>query len=182
MNRQEMITLFNSMHPNFFEREYIRALPEGEIFSEMLLPLAEFDGSGYERKADGVSFGFYEGDPDALKRAVAAVDEDWAQYFNDSSRTFCGYVNGKLASFCNIDDMGEHFVGGRTVRVGGPGCVGTLPEYRNMGIGLTMVKIATQIFKDRGYDISYIHFTAVDRWYAKLGYKTVLQWTRNGVI
>lgn len=49
--------LFNGMHPGFFERENIRALPEGEIFSEMILPLGEFDGSKYDRDLDGGVFG-----------------------------------------------------------------------------------------------------------------------------
>lgn len=182
MNKQDWITLFNSMHPGFFEREYIRAQPEDAVFSEMILPLGEFDGSRYEKALDGVSFGFFEGSPDELKRAIAKVEEDWVEFFDENSRVFCGYANGELACFCNIEDMGEHTVGGRTVKVGGPGCVGTLPEYRDRGIGLTMVKLATQIFKDEGCDLSYIHFTYVDRWYAKLGYRTVLKWTRNGFI
>ncbi len=68
------------------------------------------------------------------------------------------------------------------MKVGGPGCVGTLPEYRNKGIGLIMVKHVTQILKEEGYDYSYIHFTGVAPWYEKLGYKTTIRWTKNGVV
>ena len=69
---------------------------------------------------------------------------------------------------------------GRKVRVGGPGCVGTLPAYRRRGIGLKMVEKATQILKERGFDYSYIHYTGVGPWYAKLGYELILQWDKHG--
>ena len=45
-----------------------------------------------------------------------------------------------------------------------------------------MVKHVTQILKEEGYDYSYIHFTGVAPWYEKLGYKTSVQWTKNGVV
>ncbi len=83
----------------------------------------------------------------------------------------CGYFNGKVVSFCLVENMGTHTINEKTIKVGGPGCVGTLPEYRDKGIGLMMVKKATQLLRDEGYDYSYIHFTCVAQWYAKLGYK-----------
>lgn len=61
------------------------------------------------------------------------------------------------------------------------GCVGTLPEYRDRGIGLTMVKHVTGILREEGYDYSYIHYTYLAPWYEKLGYKTVIKWGRNGI-
>ena len=91
----------------------------------------------------------------------------------------CGYINGKIAAFCLVEDMGEHTIDGKAVRIGGPGCVGTLPRYRNRGIGLMMVKMATQILKDEGYAYSYIHYTGVGPWYRKLGYETLLTWTKK---
>lgn len=78
--------------------------------------------------------------------------------------------------------MGEHDVNGRKVKVGGPGCVGTLPEYRNQGIGLIMVERVTQILKEEGFDYSYIHYTGVAPWYGKLGYKTIVRWTGKGIL
>lgn len=183
MNRQESISLFNGIHPNFFDREYIRALPEGEIFDEMILPLADFDADKNAKHADStVSFGFYNGSLDVIKKIVEKVDPDWVQYFDGVERIYCGYVNGEPVSFCCIGDMGTHSVNGRAIKVGGPGCVGTLPEYRCRGIGLTMVSHATRILKEEGYDLGYIHFTHIARWYGKLGYKTVLQWCRDGII
>lgn len=183
MNRQDYIALFNSLHPNFFEQDYIRAIPENVIFDEMVLPLDEFDESAYRKDLGGdVSFGFYDGDNEELRRAVASVDEDWVQYFRAGQRVFCGYIGGKTASFCIVDDLGAHDIGGRTVKVGGPGCVGTLPEYRDRGIGLTMVKLVTKMLKDEGFDLSYIHFTYVAPWYAKLGYKTSIRWNSGGIV
>lgn len=183
MNKQDFILLFDRMHPNFFKSEEIRGLPEDEIFEEMLLPLDEFDINIYDKKfGDNVSFGLFNGGFSELKKAVGRVDGDWVQFFNEDDRIYCGYIDGKVASFCIIDDKGIFGINGRNIRVGASGCVGTLPEYRDKGIGLTMVKNATQILKDEGFDYGYIHFTYVAKWYEKLGYKTVLRWNRNGVI
>ncbi len=68
------------------------------------------------------------------------------------------------------------------MKVGGPGCVGTIPEYRDKGIGLTMVKHVTRILKEEGYDYSYIHYTSEASWYEKLGYKTSIRWNRKGIL
>lgn len=183
MNKQDYIILFNRMHPDFFESEAIRALPEDLVYEEMILRLNEFDPRSYEKKLDGnVSFGFYEGDIEELKKAVEKVDSDWAQYFGNDRGIYCGYIDGKAASFCIIDDIGEYVINGNKLKIGGPGCVGTLPECRHKGIGLTMVNNVTQILKQEGYDISYIHYTGVAQWYAKLGYKTAVKWNRNGIL
>jgi len=94
---------------------------------------------------DGVSFGLYQGDISEIKKAVEKVDTDWVQYFTEQQRIYCGYADGKTVSFCTIADLGVYQVNGREVKVGGPGCVGTIPEYRDKGIGLTMVKNVTRI-------------------------------------
>lgn len=182
MNKQECVQLFNRLHPNFFENEFIASLPEEYIFDEMILPLKEFDESVYDKKfGSDVSFGFYDGDLEELKKEVEKVEKSWTPFFGGDDRIFCGYVNGKVASFCLVSDMGTHNINGREIKMGGPGCVGTLPEYRDRGIGLMTVKRATQILKEEGYDYSYIHYTYVAPWYAKLGYKTVIRWNRNGI-
>lgn len=183
MTKQNYIELFNQLHPNFFENQGIRNMPEEYVLDEMILPLKEFDTHMYDKKLEeNVSFGFYDGDYDELREAVKKVDEPWVQYFTEKQRIYCGYIDGRVASFCIIDDMGQHTIDGCAIKVGGPGCVGTIPEYRDRGIGLTMVKHATIILKEEGYDYSYIHYTAVAPWYAKLGYKTTIQWNKNGVI
>lgn len=182
MDKQECILLFNSLHPNFFESDFICDLPDEYVFDEMILFLDEFDAHIYDKRFDGsVSFGFYEGDIDGLRKKVEKVDKDWVQFFDGSDRMFCGYVKGRVASFCLVDDMGIHKINGHELKIGGPGCVGTLPEYRDKGIGLTMIKNVTQILKEEGYDCSYIHYTYLSRWYERLGYKTLIRWSRNGV-
>lgn len=182
MNKQEFELLFNSIYPDFFEREDIRCLPEDQIYDEMILSLGEFDPCKYNKNlGDNISFGFYEGDIDNLRKEVKKVVPSWVNLFNENDRIYCGYVDGKIASFCLIDDMGTYNINSRTVKVGGPGCVGTLPEYRHKGIGLTMVKYVTQILKEEGYDYSYIHYTGVASWYEKLGYKTSIKWSKNGI-
>lgn len=183
MEKQDAIALFHSIHPNFFEKESVQRLSEAWIFDEMLLRLDNFDTHKYEKTLDrSITFGFFEGDRAELLKIVEQVDSDWVEYFDKKDRVFCGYHNGKVVSFCLVDDMGNHEVNGQILKIGGPGCVGTLPEYRNKGIGLTMVKKATQILKDEGYDYSYIHYTYVAEWYAKLGYETVLKWTKKGIL
>lgn len=183
MNRQEGIILLDSMYPNFFEREHIRTIPDEWICDEMVLALDQFEPHKYDKKLDdNVSFGYYEGDLDELKKAVERVVPYWTQFYNEKRRIYCGCIDGKVASFCLIEDMGVHNINGRNLKIGGPGCVGTLPEYRNMGIGLTMVGQVTQILKEEGFDYSYIHFTGVAPWYEKLGYETSVKWTKNGVI
>ncbi len=183
MNGKEITELFGYMHPGFFEPENCGDIPEGVIFREMILPLHGGFLREYEKllSAD-VSFGFYEGSISAIKDAVAAIDDGWAELYDEESRVYCGFVSGKHVSFCLLDSMGEYRIGGRTIKIGGPGCVGTLPEYRGRGTGLAMVERATKILRDEGYDISYIHYTAVSDWYARLGYRTVLEWDRNGII
>lgn len=173
--------LFLEIHPGFFARDYIRNIPAGEIASEQLLRLQEFAPERYEKHfPDDVTFGYYEGGLEELREIVGKVIPHWPQIFNENSRVYCGYVDGKVVSFCMIEDFGEHEINGVKCRIGGPGCVGTLEEYRDRGIGLTMVKHVTQILREELYDYSYIHYTYEPQWYAKLGYKTVLRWSGRG--
>ena len=58
------------------------------------------------------------------------------------------------------------------IRVGSIGCVGTLPRHRGRKIGLRMVDLATVYLQREGYHKGYISYTAIDHWYAKLGYRT----------
>jgi len=184
MKKQDAIALFHSMHPGFFERDYIRNIAEDSwTFDEMILRLEEFEPNRYEKELDtSITFGFYEGSRAELLKTVEKVDEDWVEFFGEGDRVFCAYHDGKVVSFCIVEDMGTHNINGQTLKIGGPGCVGTLPEYRDRGIGLMMVKKATQILKDEGYDYSYIHYTYVAKWYAKLGYETILQWSKKGIV
>lgn len=182
-DRKDYEALFLEMHPGFFEQENIRAMDEAWICEEMILPLDEFDPGAYGKTfGSDVSFGIFRGGMDELYPCVEKVVPSWVPLYTDRSRVYCGFVDGKIASFCMIENMGEHMLDGRTVKIGGPGCVGTVPEYRKKGIGLMMVKDVTQILKEEGYDLSYIHYTGVAPWYRKLGYRTVLRWNKNGIL
>ena len=77
-----------------------------------------------------------------------------------------------------MDDWGMH----DGLRISGPGCVGTVPAYRKKGIGLEMVRRATIMLKEEGFDLSWIHYTHIGPWYEKLGYRTVLRWNGKGFI
>lgn len=58
----------------------------------------------------------------------------------------------------------------------------TIPTYCRQRIGLKFVKNATIIFKEQGCDLSCIHYTGVRRWYARLGYQTLLKRNAGGII
>lgn len=182
-DRKDYEALFLEMHPGFFEKDYIRSINEKVICEEMILRLDEFDPDSYLKSFDSsISFGFFKGRLNELHAAVEQVVPDWVKIYDERSRVYCGFIHGKIASFCIVEDMGEHLLDGRMLKIGGPGCVGTVPEFRNKGIGLMMVRDVTQILKDEGYDLSYIHYTGVAPWYRKLGYRTVLKWNKHGIL
>ena len=169
--------LFAQLFPGFFEDPGIRALPAGETFVEMILPLRE----GALRPApqpDGITFGIYDGEHAPLLEAVREVEPDWVQYFGNGDRVLCGFDGSRPVSFCLLSDFGRY----GDLHIGGPGCVGTLPAYRGRGIGLSMVAEATALLRAEGFDLSYIHYTHLEHWYAKLGYRTILRWDRQGII
>ena len=183
ITKEQWATLFNEIHPGYFERDYVKRVADDEPASEMFLDLNSFDEHSYAKSfLENITFGYYNGDFKELLTAVEKVMPHWVPLFSEKSRVYCGFVDGKIASFCMIENFGEHTVSGNKLKIGGPGCVGTVPEYRDRGIGLTMVKNVTNIIKDEGYDLSYIHYTYETGWYAKLGYKVVLSWTGKGII
>ena len=171
--------VFRHIQPDFFQKDYIRTLPKEHIFDEQVLPLADYDPTALTIPApDGITYGIFTGDHAVLTKAVRAVDEDWAQWFHPGSRVFAAMDGDRVVSFCLLDDFGEY----EGLKIGAPGCVGTVPAYRKQGIGLRMIQLATAIFKEEGYDLSWIHYTAVGHWYAKLGYQTVVRWNCEGVV
>lgn len=181
--KNEYVELFNKMHPDFFKQEYIRNIPENLVYEEMVLNLQEFNEFQYTKAFDtSVSFGIYTGSHEELLDAVDKVDKSWLALYKEDSEVYVATVDGEIASFCLIEDMKEHVFLGHSIKVGGPGCVGTVPAFRNKGLGLVMISKVTQILKERGYDISYIHYTGVAKWYAKLGYETVIKWNSEGVL
>ncbi len=183
LSAEQWAAIFNEIHPGFFDRDYVKRVADDEPASEMFMGLENMDACNYEKSfPENITFGYYEGDMEELKDAVEKVIPHWIPLFTENSRVYCGYVDGKIASFCMIEDFGEHIIYGRKCRIGGPGCVGTLPEYRDRGIGLSMVRNVTGILKEELYDYSYIHYTYETAWYAKLGYRTVLRWNGKGFV
>ena len=115
------------------------------------------------------------------RNLVFTVDSFKRWYFdNPSGRvlSFNAFDGEKIAAFCLLEDWGVQ----EGLRIGGPGCVGTVPEYRKQGIGLEMVRLATELVQNEGFDISWIHYTHLEKWYSKLGYHTILRWGCKGFI
>lgn len=170
---------FDEMHPGFFGKSYVAAMPEEYVFTELVMDLRkEWPEVPAYRPPEGITFGVFRGDYAQLQAAVGQVDEDWVKYFPEGTRVFCAFDGDAAASFCILSDWGVH--GG--LRIGGPGCVGTVPAYRGKGIGLEMVRLATEFQRGEGFDLSWIHYTHLEKWYSRLGYRTVLKWNRNGFI
>ncbi len=168
---------FTVMHPGFFEQQQIRDMPAGHVCSELVLDLKTYEPLPPVRVPEGIRFGLWEGDPGPLYEAVGSVVESWVPIYKTIGDPFlCAFENGQPVSFCILENMKSY----RGLRIGGPGCVGTVPAARGKAIGLRMVQLATEHFQREGYDYSYIHYTGVDHWYAKLGYQTVLRWTKDG--
>lgn len=171
--------LFYSLYPNFFQEKSIRALPRDWVFTELVMALhQDFPNVTSSGCLSGISFGEYHGELAALQNAVRLVDEDWVQYFKEGDRFYCAFDGERIVAFCSLADMGR-FQG---LHVGGPGCVGTIPEFRRQGIGLEMVRQATETLRQDGFDLSWIHYTHLAHWYMKLGYQQVLRWNSGGIL
>ena len=171
--------IFNKLNPGFFDREYLKNMKEDWIFAELVMDLKkEYPMQEPVPCPESIAFRYFEGNIDVLRKAVSEVNRDWVQYFNEGGRYFCAYARDEIAAFCFLGEMGRV----EDLRVGGPGCVGTVPKFRKQGIGLRMVQIGTEILKRDGFDLSWIHFTHLEKWYMKLGYEPVLHWNCKGFI
>lgn len=171
--------LFNSLHPGFFREESIRAMPEDWVFTELVMDLrGDMPNVMPPHIPNGITFGEYHGELAPLRKAVRRVDEDWVQYFKEGDRFYCAFDGEMIVAFCSLADMGRF----GELHIGGPGCVGTIPEFRRKGIGLEMVRLATETLRRDGFDLSWIHYTHLADWYMKLGYQSVLRWNSGGIL
>ena len=170
--------LFQALYPNFLEQESIRSLPPDWVYDEQVLDLRTWSPGPDLPCPEQISFGIWQGDLETIHRSVSQVIPEWVPLYKPSGRVFCATDRGEIASFCLLEEMGEY----RGLRVAGPGCVGTVPAYRKMGIGLRMIQLATDILRREGFDLSYIHYTGVPNWYARLGYQTSVRWNSRGII
>ena len=174
MNWQQ---LFEEIHPGFFRDKGIAGMPEDRVFSELIMDLREETPLEVPFTCpEGMTFSEYHGENGPLREAVGAVDEDWVQFFPEGTPVYCAFDGNRIAAFCILTDWDRH----QGLRIGGPGCVGTVPEYRGKGIGLELVRRATNLLREKDFDLSWIHYTHLERWYQKLGYRTILKWNRGG--
>ena len=156
----------------FFEKRGFTSVGECE---EMLLRLEDFQRDKLTlHGSDIAEYGWFDGDIEDIKATVALVDESWTQYFTNLENIFVAKVNGEVASFCLVDINCQNYLTDKYAKIGMPGCVGTVPCYRNKGIALEMVARVTEYLKCQGMNVSFIYFTGVPKWYEKIGYKTFL--------
>lgn len=142
---------------------------------EMLMKLEEFKyNEGDFRGHKIAKYGWYQGDIDKLHAAVASVDETWVRFFDEKSHVYAAMVGDEIASFCLVDLDTKNYLTNVHGRVGMPGCVGTVPKFRNQGIAIEMIARATEYLKQQQMDLSFIFFTGVADWYKKLGYEIFL--------
>lgn len=167
---------WNDMRNRFFEREGYTAA-NGCI--EMKMSLADFDFDKLDIPVcpENVSFGYIgEEEKEELYAAVRAVNPEWTVFFTFESPVYTAKLDGKIAGFCIVDEDADTIISNGENNVGVIGCVGVVPEMRRNGIGLAMVANATQDIKNKGCDDSFIHYTYLDWWYGRLGYKTFLRY------
>lgn len=142
---------------------------------EMILSLEDFR---FDKLAlhgsDIAEYGWFDGDMEDIQSAVSLVEESWTQYYTNPDNIFVAKVNDEIASFCLVDINCQNYLTDKYCKVGMPGCVGSVPKFRNKGIALEMVARVTEYLKTQGMDVSFIYFTGVAKWYEKIGYKTFL--------
>ena len=171
--------LFNTIKPDFFKMDIIRNMPDDRVFTELIMDLRKSNCENLKLPyPQNITFDFYKGDLQDIRKIVARVDNDWVNYYTENMRIFCAFDGDQIAAFCLLETFGK----ADGLLIGGPGCVGTVPEYRKQGIGLEMVRRATEILRKENYDLSWIHWTHLTAWYGKLGYQPVLSWNNKGFI
>ncbi len=167
---------WKDMRNRFFEREGYSA---GNGCLEMKMSLGDFDFDTLDIPAcpSDVSFGYLpESKKDELYKAVEQVSPEWLEYFGNGSPVFAAEKDGKIVGFCIVDVDADTIISTESNNVGMIGCVGVIPEMRRCGIGLAMVANAMQDIKGKGCDDVFIHYTYLDWWYGRLGFKTFLHY------
>ena len=159
----------------FFEK---RGYTFDDGCAEMTLDLADFDICRLDIPIypEGVSFGFYSWDKENLYAAVRSVDEEWEQYFRNDEPVFCAFENGVPVGFIIVDYDALCILGGEGQKVGSIGCVGTVPAARRRGIGLAMAAHACTELKKSGCTRLFVHYTHLEKWYAKIGCRTFMRY------
>lgn len=156
--------------PVFFEkRGYVAAWSS----IDMVLNLHEFSLQtlALRPQPDGVIFRMAS--PKELcdvRVAVAQTEPYWVRFYAGDISVFVAEFEGEIVGFVLLlSDMcfATNFLG----RVGGLGCLGVVPKWREKGIGLRLAAHATQALLERGMDWSYLGYTWLEDWYGRLGYR-----------
>lgn len=163
----------NQGYPLFWKQLGYTAA-EGCIEMKLALKQFNLEEQPVSLYPQGVKFEYYIGSPKQLEAAVAEVDEEWVQYFRYDDPKFVATRQGKIVGFAILCYDDENLLCDGKKKVGSIGCVGVIPKERGNGIGLAMVAYATQELKQHGCDEVLIHWTYLEKWYGKLGYRTFL--------
>lgn len=164
------------MTETFFSR---RGYGAEEECIEMKMSLGAFDFEKLDIPpcSDGVSFGYIGKEEETeLRKTVGAVDPDWVQYFTFESPVFAAKLDGRIVGFCIIDENVDTVISSGSNNVGSVGCVGVAPEMRKKGVGLAMVSEAVRNIQRDGCTDAFIHYTYLDKWYGRLGFRTFLRY------
>lgn len=146
-------------------------------YTEMELVLKEYTAPQYVAP-ENADFRFYNGDIQSIRSAVAEVDEEWVQYFDENGCFFCCFVDNELASFCIIGEDERCLLSDGGSKIGSIGCVGTVLRFRRKGLGLYMVALGAEWLKSKGCDSVFIHYTHLYNWYGKLGAEVFLRFAK----
>ncbi len=121
-----------------------------------------------------------------LLKAIEAVEPNWVQYFSKPSpksrmKTLIAedIRNGAIAGFVTTEPNAATFEHDNLI-TGSMGCVGVVPEYRRLGIGLRMVADGMQKLKEQGDQAVELTYIVLTDWYSRLGLKVCSrQWMAN---
>lgn len=160
---------------SFFEK---RGYQGEEITVNMAAKLADFDASKLDiyPAPDYIRFRYEKPEEhEKLLKAIESVEPNWVQYFSKPSpksriKTLIAedIRNGAIAGFVTTEPNAATFEHDGLI-TGSMGCVGVVPEYRRLGIGLRMVADGMQKLKeqrDQAVELTYIVLTD---WYLRLG-------------
>lgn len=167
---------WKNMQNKFFENEGYTA-HNGCLEMRMNMSDFDFEKLNIPPCPNNVTFGYISENKKAeLLKAVEKVSEEWVQYFTFDSPIFTAEIDGHIAGFCIVDINADTIISTGKNNVGIVGCVGVVPEYRRKGIGLAMAANAVRDAKQKGCDEIFIHYTYLDWWYGRLGFKTFLHY------
>lgn len=162
---------------SFFEK---RGYHGEEITVNMAAVLEDFDASKLDiyPAPEYIRFRYEKPEEhEKLLKAIEAVEPNWVQYFSKPStksriKTLIAedIRNGAIAGFVTTEPNAATFEHDSLI-TGSMGCVGVVPEYRRLGIGLRMVANGMQRLKEQGDQAVELTYIVLTDWYSRLGLK-----------